>query len=270
MIGACLIFKDSASYLHEWLAWHIHQGIEHFWLYDNGSQDDWCEVVQPWRPMATIEALPWPGKCRQLEAYADCLNRARGRVQWLAFIDDDEFLQTTDPHHSLLKVLDRYRDMAGVAVPWMVYGSAGANWRADGWVIERFTHRAPEPDMHVKCIVRPERILAPMVSGHQFQPVDGHQIVDENFQHMTSPFAARPSTSMLRINHYLVKSWAEYRLRRLGRPPVDGSATHPESSWREWDIRWSMVHDPSPLHHLVALRALSFRALTGRTAAATP
>lgn len=264
MIGACLIFKDSASYLHEWLAWHIHQGIRYFWLYDNGSQDDWREIVRPWRDFATFETNPWPGKCRQLDAYAHCLQRARGRVEWLAFIDDDEFLQPTNPQHTLAYLLTGYKRFAGVAVPWMVYGSAGANWRADGWVIERFTHRAPNPDMHVKCIVRPEQIAAPMVSGHQFQPVHGQLIVDENYRPMTSPFAERPSTQRFRINHYLVKSWAEYRARRLARPPVDGHTPHPESSWREWDIRWSMMHDPSPLHHLDAMRALSFRALTGR------
>jgi hypothetical protein len=269
MIGACLIFRDSATYLDEWFAWHVHHGIRRFWLYDNDSVDDWRAVVDSWREFAGIETYSWPGRERQLEAYRHCLERARGRVEWLAFLDDDEFLQPASPRETLEALLGEYVNYAGVAVPWMVYGSAGHPWRMPGWVTERFTYRAPDPDPHVKCIVRPDRILAPLVSGHQFRPMGGQIIVDENYRPMTSPWAEQPSTTVFRINHYLVKSWEEYRQRRLERPTVDGHTPHGESSWREWDVRWSMTHDPSPLREIDAIRALSQRAAAGGSAVST-
>jgi hypothetical protein len=231
--------------------------------------DDWCAVVAPWREFTGIETYPWPGWERQLDAYAHCLSCARGRVEWLAFLDGDEFLQPASPREALEALLGEYRNYAEVAVPWMVYGSGGHTWRMPGWVTERFTYRAPDPDPHVKCIVRPDRIEAPVVSAHQFRPTARQMIVDENYRPMTGPWAEQPSTARLRINHYLVKSWEEYRQRRLKRPTVDGHTAHGEASWREWDVLWSMHHDPSPLRDIAAIRALSLRALAGGSAVST-
>lgn len=263
MIAACLIFKDSASYLHEWLCWHVHYGIERFWLYDNDSSDDWQSVVGPWQRKAHITTIHQPGQAQMLEAYADCLQRARHEpgVDWLAFLDDDEFLQPA-PGTTIERALTRYIHHAGLAVPWMVYGSSGAEERTDGWVIERFTRRAPAPDQHVKCIVQPALIAAPLVSGHHFQPVFGRNIVDENYAIMTSPWAPNPSARLLRINHYLVKSWAEWKARRIDRPTVDGRPLeHPAAKWREWDIGWSSCLDQWPLSHINFLRQLSLETL---------
>ena len=36
-LAACLVFKDAASYLDEWIRFHQRVGFEHFYLYDNDS-----------------------------------------------------------------------------------------------------------------------------------------------------------------------------------------------------------------------------------------
>ena len=44
---ACAIFRDEAPYLAEWIAFHRLVGVEHFFLYDNGSTDDPRAVLDP-------------------------------------------------------------------------------------------------------------------------------------------------------------------------------------------------------------------------------
>ncbi len=46
-LAACLLFKDAASYLDEWLRFHLRVGVDHFYLYDNDSMDDYESVVRP-------------------------------------------------------------------------------------------------------------------------------------------------------------------------------------------------------------------------------
>lgn len=256
-IGACLCFKDSAAYLEEWLLFHHVQGIRRFYLYDNASTDDWRSVVRPWVEAGLADVRHFPGCGVQQMIYDDCLLRARGQVKWLAFIDDDEFLFPTREGETLSQVLGDFERAAGIVVPWVLFGSSGVRATTRKWVIERFQRSAGEPDRHVKCIVRPDRVERSVCIGHSFLPSEGADIVDEKGRPVTAEQVARPSADRLRLNHYLVKSWEEWRLRR-GRPQADSGrpTEHAESSWRTWDAAWSSVTDNAALRFLPEMQAL--------------
>ena len=42
------IFKDEGKYLKEWLDYHLLAGVDHFYLYNNDSSDDYAEVLAPY------------------------------------------------------------------------------------------------------------------------------------------------------------------------------------------------------------------------------
>lgn len=245
MLAACLCFKDSADYLDEWLRFHYVQGFRKFYLYDNGSSDDWRSVVEPWIASGIVEATCYPGCGVQAQIYDDCLARARGNVRWLAFLDDDEFLYASGGA-SLPTLLSEFDSHAGLAVSWLLYGSSGQERRREGWVIDRFLFRHPTPDRHVKCVVQPHRTVSSRVIGHCFTTSPPYHIVDECHRPLNEPLNLEPTAARIRINHYLVKSWEEWRLRRLRPQANTGAFTpHPESAWREWDSSWSVHFDSS-------------------------
>ena len=247
MIAACLCFKDSAQYLDEWLRFHRVQGFGRFYLYDNESSDDWERVVAPWIEKGLVVTKKFPGRGVQGAIYDDCLGVARGEADWLAFLDDDEFLFPVG-EESLEGVLGRFADTAGIAVNWMLYGSSGYDAYQAGWVTGRFVNRHPGVDPHVKCIVRPERIVRSRIIGHAFETASPFSIVDEKGVPTSEPFSASPTANVLRINHYLVKSWEEWRVRRMRPQANTGAPTPlPESAWREWDGAWSSFEDRSAL-----------------------
>jgi hypothetical protein len=256
MIAACLCFKDSASYLEEWLLFHHLQGIRRFYLYDNESTDDWRPIVEPWIRRGLAEAISFPGAGVQSAVYDDCLQRARGEVEWLAFIDDDEFLFPVGDE-KLSDALHDFRDHAGVAVAWVVYGSNGHEHAGPEWVLERFPRSVGHADNHVKCIVRPERVIRSVVVGHMFEAVPPFAIVDERKAPLEVPRSPTPSANRLRINHYMIKSWSEWRRRRL-RPRVDTGdiAPNSESDWRGWDPLNSRVEDRGAQRFIPAMLAL--------------
>lgn len=256
-IGACLCFKDSATYLEEWLLFHFVQGIRRFYLYDNDSSDDWRPVVRPWIEAGLVDVRSFPGLGVQQAIYDDCLLRARGQVKWLAFIDDDEFLFPTRAEETLAEVLSEFEGAAGVAVPWVLFGSSGVQAATYKWVIDRFQRSAGGPDQHVKCIVRPDRVERSLCIGHAFLPRGESVMVDENGRHTTEAKVANPSADRLRINHYLVKSWTEWRTRR-GRPQADSGrlTQHSETDWRLWDKSWSSVEDRMATRYIAEMQAL--------------
>jgi hypothetical protein len=252
MLAACLAFRNTASYLREWLLFHLAVGFDHFYLYNNDSTDDFAPVLTPFRALThhgapLIELIEWPGVAQQLPIYNDCLRRAAANpaVGWLAFIDDDEFLYpATD--QTMPDVLRAFEPYAGVAVCWQLYGSSGRIHYDDDWVIRRFTRRAGGPDQHAKCIVRPTRVVKALVSGHQFEPQPGFGVVDEKHRPLTTTLNPCPSADLLRINHYLTKSIEELVVRRTSREIDVGDKNKlPLLEWVRLDRNWNAVEDRS-------------------------
>jgi hypothetical protein len=242
-VGA--IFRDEAAYLAEWITFHRLVGVEHFILYDNGSEDRPDAVLEPFLAEGLVTLVPWPVPFHlhaARQAYADCLERVRGRSRWLTCLDLDEFLFAPQ-HPTLPPVLRAYESAPGVVVRWQVYGSSGRERASDEPVIARFPHRAETSwirNRRTKSIVDPARTLRP-VGAHHFEFVNGERAVDETLQPVRltprprfkkrlrplygrlgpwlrffDPYAAgditrrEVSVERLRINHYPIKSREEF------------------------------------------------------------
>ena len=54
------IFKNEADILPEWLEHHLWQGVEHFFLIDNNSTDDWQGAVAPFAKHVSVRNDPIP------------------------------------------------------------------------------------------------------------------------------------------------------------------------------------------------------------------
>jgi hypothetical protein len=250
VLAACLAFRNAAPYLREWLLFHAAVGVQRFYLYNNDSTDDFERVLTPFLRAGgpiQMEPIAWPGYCQQNAIYEDCLKRATaaGDVRWLAFIDDDEFLYATSGQ-PLPELLRDFEPFASVAACWQLYGSSGHIHASDDWVIRRFTRRAAGPDQHVKCIVQPARILRPIAGGHLFEPKPGFVSVDEHRRPLNDSLTPTPSTDLLRINHYLIKSIEEMIARRTSRDIGYGDkAKLPLLEWIRLDRAWNATEDAS-------------------------
>ncbi|WP_374442547.1 glycosyltransferase family 92 protein [Stella sp.] len=227
-LAVCAIFKNEARYLSEWLEFHHLVGVRRFFLYDNGSTDDWRAAIADSGVGARVTVLDCPGPTRQLPAYADCLARFGDAARWIAFIDLDEFLFA--PDGDLPARIEAYRDHPAVAVNWMVFGSSGHELRPPGLVTKAYRRRAdaafaiPQPTFlkspgldpdrlesyhpmsaHVKVVLQPALALRPM-TPHHFRYRDGRLAVTENGEPFDGPWSPRVSVERLRINHYWSKS----------------------------------------------------------------
>ncbi len=266
----CLCFKNASSYLAEWLAFYRALGADYFYLYDNNSTDDYSAQVSPYLKQGLAELRRWPGLGQQNSIYIDCLKRARRKVRWLAFLDDDEFLwPVLDP--DLPTAIDRYAAYAGVGICWFLYGSSHHQTRPPGLVIENFTWRARRPDSHVKCIVSPIRVTRPLEIGHAFECEPGFTMVDEQSRVLTSSSIGAPSGDLLRVNHYATKSLEELRQRRT-QPQADTGnvSVHALSLWEHWAEDWNKTQDVGIHRFLPKVREVMREMAAFNTSATVP
>lgn len=158
--AACM--KNEASYIEEWLRYHLLVGVEHFYLYNNNSEDEIEEVLRPWIECGLVTYTVWPGRHQQFAMYRHALKKAAPETRWLAFIDIDEFIQVLDGR-KLSDFLREYGEASQLVIMWQHFGSNGRLKRDEGFVIERFTRRE-EGTCHVgKAITRPAAALDTLV-----------------------------------------------------------------------------------------------------------
>ena len=54
------MFYNEAPYLREWVEYHRMAGVDHFWLYNDNSTDNWKEVLLPFMEEGLVEVFNWP------------------------------------------------------------------------------------------------------------------------------------------------------------------------------------------------------------------
>lgn len=210
-LAVCAIAKNEGPYFKEWLDWHIAQGVEKFYVYDNESADCTAEVLKPYIESGVVNYRYWPGYRRQLAAYDDCLENHRFESRWIAFIDLDEFIVPVKDN-STAHFLKRFERFAAVEINWLIYGSGGHKAKTEGAVMQRFKrHSLPNHRLnrHVKSIVDPRRVYC-MIGCHEAARITGCA-ADSHGDVIELQFRDRePQQDVIRINHYAVRSYEEF------------------------------------------------------------
>jgi hypothetical protein len=251
-LAICASFRNEAPYLREWIEFHKLQGVEHFYLYNNRSEDDWQAVLKPYINTGMVEVTEWkypilrpnpnPAIKRQIcakeEAYQQTLNKLKGQTGWLAFLDIDEFL-FSPRYDTVLEALNTTPPAwGGVGVSWMCFGAGDETEYRDAPVIERFTWRPNEDcewNVWFKTIVRLDHQPIKCRTVHTFDlPGDTHL---ETGAKLTTcdvpPPNHAPVSHLLRINHYFTKSRPEWELRHPRNPGM--------TAWCANEQRWNSV-----------------------------
>ena len=244
-LGICTIQRDRGRWVEEWLAFHYLVGFRKFYFYAHQCMDDTLEVLLRLQRTFDLQVFTLSADLErpQLGAYQHAYERFGAEVDWMAFIDSDEFLYSP-AIHDMRQVLTPYadRDLSALGVYWLCFGSNGYLQEPAGLITENYTRRAPDdfaPNRHVKSIVRGG--LGDTVhaghNSHLFQTPRG--TVDELLRPVTEGFAehAQPSHTRLRINHYVCQSYEYFKTfkQHAGAPDAGRSMVRPDSWWEGHD-----------------------------------
>jgi hypothetical protein len=216
-VAIVAIVKDEADYLEEWLAYHLALGVDHFFIYDNGSTDGSHELLERYINHGLVTRVDWPIGGGQLSAYNHALRMFGATSEWLAFYDPDEFLVPL-LDDDIPSLLARYPDAADVRIPRVEFGFSGHRTRPEGLAIDSYTQVAnvleldPKLPPRVKTIARPGAISAADI--HLAFPAD-------------VPAPGQPTRTyeaevrgVAQLSHYYTRSWEEFEAKRFR-----GSAT---------------------------------------------
>lgn len=233
----CSIIKNEGPYLDEWIKYHLCAGVQHFYLYDNDSNDNTREVLDAYIKQGIVTYSFFPGRGKQLYAYSDCCKRYGKESYLVAFIDADEFIVfdlngSGKDAFSIIRPFIHGR-VSGLGLNWLRFGNSGQSKKEDGGVIERFQMREGKYSNTIKTIAMPSRIYC-WESPHFPVFYKGFYSTDcygnRTFRHSVTTLA---ESYPIWLNHYVTKSTEEWVARKkLG---WADSATPPNGDL-PWDI----------------------------------
>lgn len=251
-VAICAIFKNEANYLKEWIEYHKIAGVGHFYLYNNFSEDHYAEVLELYIREGMVTLIDWPYPQGQMGAYRDCIKQYKSECRWIGFIDIDEFVLPIRDN-SIYGFLRGFEKCCGsVLVYWRVFGSAGMQDRdLKKLVTEDFTVCWAKHSDVGKCFFNTSyNLLEDSKRNHilnhemwteyrgiKFPPVNifGKVCIDG----FHSANGGRKFA--MQINHYVTKSYAEYRKKMQGTDVFFKDNPHNEQAFAFHDQKCEMV-----------------------------
>lgn len=262
-ISICAIFKNEAPYLKEWIEFHRLVGIEHFYMYNNNSEDNFRIVLEPYIESGLVTLIDWPYKQKQMESYKDCINKYAFETKWIGFIDIDEFIipKSTDTVYEFLKCFEKNR--GSVNVYWRVYGTSGLIDRdLNGLVTEDFTTCWPKYCDIGKCFYNTsygfdDKSEKGKQLHHKFWANwKGQDIPPVNIFDKVCIGNVNEANTMdfpIQINHYFTKSYKEYAMKRAKGDVYFEINPHDEAYFYEHEMKCTST-DYSAYKFLVKLK----------------
>lgn len=261
-VSICSFFRDEARFLKEWIEYHRMIGIEHFYLFNHLSNDDYQTVLQPYIEKGIVELFhPTQNYSNhskwekiQLGGYNKIINEKKHETFWLAFIDSDEFIvPIIDPDFP--SFLRKYEQYGGVCINWQTYGTSNIQRIPENQtMIGTLLRKAKKNDPYnkwVKSIVQPERVKH-FVGAHRclytppFFAVNERGIKNPNHPKMQVEINA------IRINHYTYRDEEFYYKEKAKRYKSWFNRTSPPLP------KYSEVEDPIMLKYVPELEERLF------------
>lgn len=139
-ISICSIFKNESAYLKEWLEYNLLIGIDHFYLYNNNSEDDYQSVLKPYIEQGIVTLTDWPEIPGQISSYKHWYEHFRHESNWCAFLDIDEFICPLKDIN-IKEWLANHNKYPAMAIYWKMFGTSGLiKPNPNKLIIEQFTN----------------------------------------------------------------------------------------------------------------------------------
>jgi glycosyltransferase involved in cell wall biosynthesis len=222
-VGICALVRNEARYIQEWVAFHSLQGVSRILVFDNGSSDGTPDLLRSARPHSGIEVIDRPGgadafDALQRQTYQEGASMLAGKVDMVLFIDADEFVHADGG--SLGAAFAALPSVGAVAIGQRVFGSSGQRRFQRTPVTLRFTQHLPDSDPEsrwFKTAARPELIErfdsvhSVVLRSGRYVMADGSPLVRSGPHPGCADHAVK---GWLHLNHYMLKSREEYRLKQ--------------------------------------------------------
>ena len=243
-LGVTTIQRDRGPWLVEWFAFHYLVGFRHFYFYAHMCTDNTLDILSVLARKLNIKAVLIEQQMDrvQLGAYQHACDTYMDEIDWMAFIDGDEFLFPTNCD-SLTESLREYADkpISALGVFNVTFGSSGHIAEPEGLITDNYRRCSSSVDFmsnrRIKSIVKGGQKISTTNCSHIFNTTLG--TFDESLRPLNWGYVPQyePTYKWFRINHYVCQSYDYFKSFKSTSGHADASAStiRDEEWWSRFD-----------------------------------
>ena len=268
------IFRNEAPIMEEWIEHHINEGVDHFYLINNQSTDNYSEILDKYEGKITLYQHDRVHNINTIEKNMGCQLKSYEKVtpdikeDWLYTVDMDEFAYVRKPYDNIKDLLIKEgHKFDQIAIKLKQFTSAGLIKQPSS-VVDSFTVRWDHSIYNYllgKCIARTKSIErvhinycylkkgcitvdANLENATDLITLDSYRNGYALFSNITKLYLNSTEESISRdiilSNHYSVQSkdwfWNVKAMRGVVSWIPDTDITI--NQW--WENYWKWVHKP--------------------------
>ena len=194
----CAVFKNESHILEEWILHYLFRGVEHFYLVNDNSNDDYKSIINKYSHYITLYDNDIITKAvgRQPLIYEKYFRQILDKSKWFAILDLDEFLYSPI-EINLLSIIEKYNEFSQIRINWLHFGSSEHLYQPQS-VVEGFLKRAiiddTKPYFSYKTIFKGGALISFDVHSHNTNGNETYLRYNED------------NIPELVINHYCIQS----------------------------------------------------------------
>ena len=226
-LSVASVFKNESWGLEEWLNHYSFHGVDHVYLVNDFSEDDYMSVLKPFIDNGFVTLFHNDISERYTGRQYDISNKFFKPIvnenQWVAQIDCDEYIYSPKSI-DLKKILYKYESYAGVIANWVWFNGNG-HIKQPSSIVEGFTRRCDYNTAIdiINPIEYPEKTIvnAPKVivnSNYKIFSFDIHTVrMESGGELINISHISNKEDPELLINHYQLQSreyWEKVKMYR--------------------------------------------------------
>ena len=143
-LSVIAMFKNESWIIKEWIEHYLIEGVEHFYLIDNGSIDDYEEKIKDYIDYISLvkdsTRLPYGTQSYLYEKIF--LDKIKNETEWIITCDIDEYIYARNGYKNIVEVLNKLEPtIEAIWIPWKIFGSNG-NIEHPNNIVSNFTKRS--------------------------------------------------------------------------------------------------------------------------------
>jgi hypothetical protein len=230
-LSVCALFKNESHCIKEWVEHYLFHGVDHFYLLDDGSCDDYYSIIKKYIVNGTITLIPVFCERylhRQRDIYNKYMLPLLNETEWLLIVDLDEFMWS--PVNIDLKfILQMCPHYAVIQVAQTLFGSNGYIEQPSS-LVKFFTKRrisqfGTERTYGYKYFLN---------SRYPFKELNVHYAIPENTEDEKTRWFILDDKYFI-LNHYCCQS-KEYFMKKTLRTDVNEFKKLTMNDFPEFDI----------------------------------
>lgn len=191
------VFRNEAHCIKEWVCHYIHHGVEHFYLINDNSTDNYLEIIQPYIDQNIITLFHDQQEYylgRQRFVYNKHILPNLKNTKWLLMIDMDEFVWSPISNN-LNDILNTCNHLGQIQFWDNIFGSNNYIEQPK-LLVDSFTMRKKEPHKYLKYFIN---------SNYEFSSLNIHHATFTNNEHEKNNFMLLNQNYFIN-NHYCCQS----------------------------------------------------------------